>query len=105
MTDQEIEEDKMDRRRWQFDRRVTLGELFTLFSIVAMIYFKGNAVLDEFRLAYTQMDKRVAILEEKANMQKQVDATQDATTLAGQQRIEMSLAEIQRYLRDQRAKQ
>ena len=103
--------DDGDRRmRWHFDRRVTVGELLTALGLGLMIYFKINSVVDEFRTANVQMDKRVAILEEKAATQKQIDASQDTQvrdgqqrTREGQQRIEQSLGEIQRYLREPRA--
>lgn len=88
-----------DRRQWHFERRITMGEIMTALGLVLMIYFKGNAIIDEFRQANSQMDKRVAILEEKAATQKQIDATQDQYMREGQVRIESSLAEIQRFLR------
>jgi hypothetical protein len=102
MTDEhdKPENEMNDRRGWHFDRRVTLGELCTFLGLVAMFYFKGNAVIDEFRQANTQMDKRVSILEERASTQKQIDQAQDNTVRDGQARIETQLTDIQRYLRD-----
>lgn len=100
MTDESY--DGNDRRhRWRFDRKVSFGEIVGIISIIGAVYTKGNAILDEFRVTMTQMDKRVAILEEKALAQKDVDKRQDETIRDGQQRIEAQLMEIQRVLRDQ----
>jgi hypothetical protein len=97
--DTESEDDMRDRRGWHFERRVTIGEVIIFVSLVAMLYFKGNAIIEEFRAAYTQIDKRVSILEVQGAMQKDKDAQQDRVTQEGQQRIELQLTEIQRYLR------
>lgn len=99
-----VEEYYPNRRRWTFDRRVTMGEVLTAITVLLMIWFKVNAIVDEQRQANTQMDKRVSILEEKVTMQKQIDAAQDQVARDGQARIEAALAEIQRFLREQRAR-
>lgn len=90
----------MERRRWQFDRRVTLGEVIGAVGIMSTLYFAGSNLVTEFRTANSTMDKRVSILEERANMQTRIDASQDSVSRDGQQRLETSVAEILRYLRD-----
>jgi uncharacterized coiled-coil protein SlyX len=91
-----------DRRGWHFERRVSLGEVFTAAGLMLTIYFAANSVIGEFRTANATMDKRVSILEEKAAMQKTIDAAQDALTRDGQQRIEQSLSELNRFLRERK---
>lgn len=97
------ENDEVDRRSWHFDRRVTMGEVFTLLGILVTIYFAANSVIAEFRTANATMDKRVSILETQMAAQKAIDEAQDRLTRDGQQRIEGVLADIQKYLREQRA--
>lgn len=100
MRDDDQEDDAiMERRHWHFERRISMGEVLTAIGLILTIYVKGNAIIEEFRTAYAQMDKRVSILEVKADAQKQIDEKQDANTRDAQQRIEQALADIQRSLR------
>ena len=99
MTEPYRENEDVDRRSWHFDRRVTMGEVFTLLGLLATIYFAANSVIAEFRTANATMDKRVSILETQMASQKATDEAQDRLTRDGQQRIEAQLTEIQRFLR------
>ncbi len=93
-----------NRRRWQFEKRVTMGELIGALTIVVTIYFAGTNLVNEFRTANATMDKRVSILEERMTAQTRIDASQDSVSRDGQKRIEDALVEIQRYLRQPPAK-
>lgn len=88
------------RRHWRFDRKFSLDTLIAATLILGAIWGGGSAVLAELRANYAAIDKRVAILEEKATAQKELDKRQDETIRDGQQRIEAALQEIQRTIRD-----
>lgn len=89
----------MDDNRWHLKRQVTVGELLSGIIILGAIYAFGTSLINEMRTANAQMDKRIAILEVKAEAQTKVDDRQDQTNRDGQQRIEAALIEIQRSLR------
>lgn len=56
-----------DREPWHLDKRVNLGHLLTTLSLAVAIFAWGSA-----------MDRRVAVLEEKAAAQRERDAGQDS---------------------------
>ena len=112
---QEERETVGDRRTWHFEKRIGLGEVIQLavvlfavfgaaYSILKEVRDSNTATVLEMRSANAAMDKRVSIIEKVQEMQKQVDMAQDALTRDGQQRIEGVLTDIQKYLREQRAK-
>lgn len=61
--------DQVSNVRPKFDFTITFGDVMMLFGFLGAIF-----------VAWTNLDKRVVILEEKAAFQKMVDADQDAQT-------------------------
>lgn len=55
-------------RPWHLDRRVNIGHVFTTLSLAGAIFVWGSA-----------MDRRVAVLEEKARAQAERDSAQDVS--------------------------
>lgn len=103
--------DERRSQRWRFDKRIGLGEVLTVLIVMGGIWAAAASMLKEvrdtnaatlieMRAFNATTDKRLSILEEKSAMQQRVDAAQDASTHDGQARIEASLSEIQRYLRE-----
>lgn len=60
-------DERDDREPWHLDKRVNLGHLLTTLSLAVAIFAWGSA-----------MDRRVAVLEEKAAAQRERDSAQDA---------------------------
>lgn len=54
-------------RPWHLDRRLNVGHLLTTLSLAAAIFAWGSA-----------MDRRLAVIEEKARAQAERDSAQDA---------------------------
>jgi hypothetical protein len=100
MSKEDSQDEMRERRGWHFSKTFTLGELVSACALGLVIWQGGSAVLNEMRVSNAAIDKRVSILEVKAEAQKQVDEAQDRQIREGQGRIEAQLADIQRYLRD-----
>jgi uncharacterized protein involved in tellurium resistance len=66
-----------------FDKTINLGHILTFAGF--MIAGVG---------AWTTLDKRVTVIEERANFQAQIDRTQDATQAANMAVIKEALGEI-----------
>lgn len=64
-------DERDDREPWHLDKRVNLGHLLTTLSLAVAIFVWASA-----------MDRRVAVLEEKAAVQRERDANQDSTASA-----------------------
>lgn len=67
----------------KFDKTINLGHILTFAGF--MIAGVG---------AWTTLDKRVTVIEERANFQAQIDHTQDATQAANMAVIKEALGEI-----------
>lgn len=82
--------DQQEHNRPRFDFTITFGDVAMLVGFLVAIFS-----------AWTNLDKRVVVLEEKASYQKAIDAQQDAQTTqsldlirASQNRIETKLDRI-----------
>ena len=65
------EEAHRDRPHWSLDMRINVGHLLTTAVMAASVFAWGNS-----------MDKRVAVLEEKAQAQAVTDSRQDQAAQA-----------------------
>jgi len=79
--------DGPDRRRWHVKKEISVGDLIA-FAMAAV------AVIT----AYTTLDKRLAVIEEKVGQQPANDRRQDDDAIRYQARIDAQLTEINRKL-------
>ena len=89
-------EQKETRRsgdRWTFKREVSSGDLLIAVGMGLGLFLWGNKI-----------ETRLSVVEEKQSMQARIDAQQDSQMTMGLSRIETSLNDIQRYLRDHASK-
>lgn len=76
-----------DRRKWHVKKEISVGDLIAfVMAAVAVI------------TAYSTLDKRLAVIEEKVVTQAVTDARQDGEALRYQSRIDAALTEINRKL-------
>ncbi len=86
MTDSDfstLEAAKKAKRRLQFDPTINAGHILTTLIIVSGVF-----------IGWTELDKRVVILEEGRKTQQQIDRHQDEVLGQQMQQIRESLSEI-----------
>lgn len=72
-------------------RRVTFDPTINLGHVISAVAFVGSVWL-----AWTNMDKRVLVLEENSKLQQQIDRHQDELSRINMQQIREALADIKR---------
>lgn len=71
------------RERWRITKEVSLGDLIAfVMAFVSVVY------------AYTTLDKRIAVVEDKFTNQRDTDNRQDADSVRYQARIDATLSSI-----------
>jgi len=78
-----------EKAHWVFDKKVNVGHLVMTASLAVAIFSWGGA-----------MDRRVAVLEEKARAQAERDLRQDAELTAGIIAVRSDLTDIRTALRE-----
>ena len=76
-----------ERRKWHIKKEVSLGDLIAFASAALAVVY-----------AYTTLDKRIAILETASTVQRETDTRQDTESVRYQQRIDVTLQEMNRKL-------
>jgi len=76
-------EDPYDAVKWRLNREISLPDILSLIAAFASVLY-----------AYTTLDKRMAVIEEKMNVQVSRDARQDDESRVYQKRIDDALASI-----------
>lgn len=76
-----------ERRKWHIKKEVSLGDLLAFCSAALAVVY-----------AYTTLDKRISLLEDAKVVQKVNDDRQDHEALRYQQRIDVTLQEMNRKL-------
>lgn len=74
---------------WSFDQRINVGHLLTTLAMAASLFVYAGAI-----------DKRIAVLEEKAAAQRERDVQQDSQTAAALLLIRNDLADMRGELRE-----
>lgn len=76
-----------NRRKWHIKKEISVGDLIA-FTAAA------GAVVS----AYTTLDKRLTIVEDRSTQQATTDKRQDEESIRNQQRIDETLREMNRKL-------
>src|SRR5271157_5948551 len=97
LDEMEMENEQKETRRsgdrWTFKREISSGDLLIAVGMGLGLFLWGNKI-----------ETRLSVVEEKQSMQARIDAQQDSQMTMGLSRIETSLNDIQRYLRDHASK-
>lgn len=72
-----------DAVKWRLNREISLPDILSLIAAFASVLY-----------AYTMLDKRMTVIEEKMNVQVSRDARQDDEARVYQKRIDDALASI-----------
>lgn len=88
MTDDDSAPEK-PRQHWSFDQRINVAHLLTTVAMVAGLFGYASAI-----------DKRIAVLEEKAIAQRERDTQQDSQALAALQLLRSDLADLRGEVRE-----
>jgi hypothetical protein len=78
---------EQERRRWHFKKELSLGDLIAVAGAAASVLW-----------AYTNLDKRMTLVEAALSVQRAVDTRQDDEAMRYQARIDEALREINRKL-------
>lgn len=82
-------DDETPRPHWSFDQRINVGHLLTTFAMAASLFVYAGAV-----------DRRIAVLEEKALAQRERDVQQDSQAAAALLLLRNDLADMRGEVRE-----
>lgn len=83
------DEDKRDRPHWSFDQRINVGHLLTTIGMAAGLFVYAGAI-----------DRRIAVLEEKAAAQRERDIQQDSQAASALLLLRNDLTDMRGELRE-----
>lgn len=81
-------EERRDKS-WSITREISVGNILTMISIAGVLI--GS---------YITIDRRITVIEARQEIQQRLDVAQDITTRDGLARIEVKLADLERFLRE-----